>query len=176
MYFTSTDYDNIEKALKRRAIKDSEFVNAKPLKGNEVIALVQDYENRKLYVRDLVSHFLQFGDSDFINISNTYKRYNITLIEAIRCIPDISRKIGQVITFLNESERWVIYQFIGELNQWNNPNVWKKIFDNPPYGISEERPTLGQDNVGYQYFDTTLNKPIYWTGTKWVDSNGVEVE
>lgn len=36
------------------------------------------------------------------------------------------------------------------------------------------RPTLA-DNRCFQYFDTTLNKPIWWTGTKWVDANGTEV-
>lgn len=30
-------------------------------------------------------------------------------------------------------------------------------------------------NVGYSIFDTTLNKPIYWTGTTWVDATGTEV-
>lgn len=29
--------------------------------------------------------------------------------------------------------------------------------------------------VGYQHFDTTLNKPIWWTGDKWVDANGSTV-
>lgn len=27
-------------------------------------------------------------------------------------------------------------------------------------------------NVGFQYFDTDINKPIWWTGDKWVDANG----
>lgn len=26
-----------------------------------------------------------------------------------------------------------------------------------------------------QYFDTDLNKPVWWVGTKWVDANGNEV-
>lgn len=29
--------------------------------------------------------------------------------------------------------------------------------------------------VGQLYFDTTLNKPIYWTGSKWVDATGADV-
>lgn len=29
--------------------------------------------------------------------------------------------------------------------------------------------------VGSTYFNTTLNKPIYWTGAKWVDSTGADV-
>lgn len=29
--------------------------------------------------------------------------------------------------------------------------------------------------VGYQYFDTTINKPIFWDGTKWIDATGATV-
>lgn len=28
---------------------------------------------------------------------------------------------------------------------------------------------------GFSMFDTTLNKPIWWTGTKWVDATGADV-
>lgn len=40
------------------------------------------------------------------------------------------------------------------------------------------RPAVLRNNVndiGFQFFDTTLNKPIYWTGTGWVDSAGTTV-
>lgn len=40
-------------------------------------------------------------------------------------------------------------------------------------GTSSNRPT--NVNSGYQYFDANLNKPIWWTGTKWIDSTGAEV-
>lgn len=40
-------------------------------------------------------------------------------------------------------------------------------------GETVKRPTLIP--VGFQYFDTTLSKPIYWNGTIWVDSNGESV-
>lgn len=29
--------------------------------------------------------------------------------------------------------------------------------------------------IGMQFFDTALNKPIWWSGTNWVDANGVTV-
>ena len=38
-------------------------------------------------------------------------------------------------------------------------------------GISTQRPTYNLV-VGQRYYDTTLNKPIFWNGTSWVDSNG----
>lgn len=38
-------------------------------------------------------------------------------------------------------------------------------------GTTRTRPTSGL-YVGFVFFDTTLSKPIWWTGSKWVDSTG----
>lgn len=40
-------------------------------------------------------------------------------------------------------------------------------------GNSSMRPLLDITDNGYEYFDTTINKPIYWNGTKWVGENTV---
>ena len=42
-------------------------------------------------------------------------------------------------------------------------------------GTSEERPSVSNIDFGYMYFDTTLQKPIWWTGSKWVDATGVTI-
>lgn len=35
------------------------------------------------------------------------------------------------------------------------------------------RPQFAKNTtIGFEFFDTTINKPIYWTGTAWVDVNG----
>lgn len=34
---------------------------------------------------------------------------------------------------------------------------------------------LSSDNVGFQFFDISLNKPIWWNGTAWVDATGTPV-
>ena len=31
------------------------------------------------------------------------------------------------------------------------------------------------EHLGMQFFDVTINKPIYWTGSIWVDALGVQV-
>ena len=41
-------------------------------------------------------------------------------------------------------------------------------------GTTIQRPTE-YINSGFQYFDTTINKPIWWTGDKWIDATGNEV-
>ena len=42
-------------------------------------------------------------------------------------------------------------------------------------GITSGRPTLRNVNhdIGFMYFDITLNKPIWWNGTVWKDAMGV---
>ena len=43
-------------------------------------------------------------------------------------------------------------------------------------GTTAQRPTeLEYGDRGYEYFDQTLNKPIWWNGTKWIDSTGATV-
>lgn len=40
-------------------------------------------------------------------------------------------------------------------------------------GTTSNRPT--NVLVGFQYFDTTVNKPIFWDGSKWIDATGATV-
>ena len=40
-------------------------------------------------------------------------------------------------------------------------------------GTTANRPTWA--TVGMQYFDTTLKKPVWWSGLSWVDANGTTV-
>lgn len=41
-------------------------------------------------------------------------------------------------------------------------------------GATQERPA-NIINKGFQYFDTTINKPIFWDGAKWIDATGATV-
>lgn len=42
-------------------------------------------------------------------------------------------------------------------------------------GTTSERPTLTAEIRGYQYYDSTLKKPIWWDGTNWKDATGTTV-
>lgn len=126
MFFTQEDYRKIERWLLANSRKDTDFVGAAtPLKGNETVVLVQDGKNVKTSVKDIVDQFFLLGVSDFLNITDKYGESYISLTQAIQLIPFRSRKIGQVITFIDESGNWAIYQFQGKaLNQWNNTTLW----------------------------------------------------
>ena len=129
MYFTQEDYKKIENWLSKKSVKDSDFQEALPLNGEEIITVVQSGHNKKVKIREFIDKIYKYNGSDFINITNIYKVENITLEEAINFIPAVNRKKGQVITFLNTDGNWEIYQFVGELNQWNNLNFWNNPFD-----------------------------------------------
>lgn len=129
MFFTQEDYRKIEKWLLENSKKDTDFVGATtPLTGAETIAFVQDGHNVKVLLNDLTKQLFLLGASDFLNITDKYGESYITLSQAIYLIPYKSRKTGQVITFLNEEGKWVIYQFRGTAkNQWNNLTLWVDI-------------------------------------------------
>jgi hypothetical protein len=44
----------------------------------------------------------------------------------------------------------------------------------PPAGTTAARPTVGLQ-VGQFYFDTTINRPIWWDGTNWINAAGTVV-
>lgn len=129
MFFTIEDYKKIQEWLSRNSIKDTEFNEAmQPFKGNEIISFVQNGHNTKAYLKDFVDQLFLLGIPDFVNITEKFDESNISLSRAIQLIPYKSRKIGQVITFLNEEGVWKIYQFKGKRkNQWNEESLWVDI-------------------------------------------------
>lgn len=141
MYFTQEDYRKIEKWLLANSKKDTQFVEAAtPLQGNETITFVQNGKNVKTSVKDIVDQLFLLGVSDFLNITDKYGEKNITINQAIQLIPFRSRKIGQVITFLDEDGNWRIYQFKGNIHQWNMTSLWEDILDFDKYVINSILP------------------------------------
>lgn len=65
-----------------------------------------------------------------------------------------------------------------EIYLFNNYALGGTYYKNYIYhGTTDSRPNnLTKVDIGFQYFDTTLNKPIYWNGTKWVGLDGNDVD
>lgn len=129
MNFTKEDILKIRKWLLEYSKKDSSLEDAStPLIGDEYLSIVQSGSNKKITVGEIVSQFFLLGVSDFLDVSNTYGSSYITLEAAVSLIPSKSRKIGQVITFLDTNGNWQIYQFRGtSVSQWNTYTLWKNF-------------------------------------------------
>lgn len=131
MFFTQEDYRKIEKWFLANSRKDTDFVGAAtPLKGNETVVLVQNGKNVKASVKDVVEQLFLLGVSDFVNITDKYGESYISLSQAIELIPYRSRKIGQVVTFLDDTGKWAMFQFQGtRKNQWGTLSLWVDLID-----------------------------------------------
>lgn len=162
MFFTEEDYRKIEKWLVSKGVMDTQFSSAAPLDGNETVAIVQNGKNVNTTIDALVEKLFLLGVDDFLNVTDKYEQPAIPLIQAISLIPFRHRRIGQVITFLNEDNKWVIYQFQGSaLTQWNNPTQWVNVIGS---AITGELVPDEEDLTGIKEGDKTVlkfkNKPI----------------
>lgn len=43
------------------------------------------------------------------------------------------------------------------------------------FGNSTISPILGTIDAGYRFWDTSLGKPVFWSGSRWVDAMGAPV-
>ena len=70
--------------------------------------------------------------------------------------------------FIGESERDRVFRRHWTGSSWSN---WLRI--TPVALTTEQRNSVYfQKNIGDQVFDTTLGKPVWWNGTKWVLADG----
>jgi parallel beta-helix repeat protein len=184
MFFTQEDYRKIEKWLLANSVKDTEFAGAAtPLKGNEILAIVQNGQNMKVSLKDFIDQLFLLGVSDFVNITDKYGESYLTLSQAIQLIPFRSRKIGQVITFLDEDGEWKLSQFQGErVNQWNNATLWVDLIERIQ-GISiidSEDITATVDNLNQTsltFADKNYNTTDYsGLGRVYLRKNIVDIE
>lgn len=82
------------------------------------------------------------------------------------------RKIPSDSSFVSEFEGKPIIKIPVEVYINNLELVYiERVSKN---GSSSARPSNVE--IGFRFFDTTINKPIWWTGTAWVDANGINVD
>ena len=126
--FTYNQIEEIKRKLQLIGRKDTSFPLAEPLNGNEIIAIVQQGQNKQLGLKTLIEKIGMYATSDFTNLSK-YSEDSYTLGEAIKLVEPVNRRAGQVITFMDSSTgKWAIYQFKGSTaSEWLNLQLWDNI-------------------------------------------------
>lgn len=183
--FTTNQIEEIRKKLQLSGIKDTAFPQAGPLKGNEIIALVQQGVNVKMPVKEFVDKAVSWLAADFANLYKIQDT-SYTLEEAIQLIAPVNRNIGQTITFKNKEGIWDIYQFRGEsYEDWEDITNWysmksdlQSIVENylgKPNGIA---PLDSNGLVPSEHLPSFVDDVIegyYQSNTSFVDVNGIEI-
>lgn len=102
------------------------------------------------------------------------------------------KRWGQSSPALNYNEQGGLYSFMSygykfwntedyrysyKPGDWKSPNLWVDA-NGRTYGklsgTTADIPKLQKRDAGYEYFNTDLNKPLYWSGSIWVDASGYQ--
>lgn len=75
--------------------------------------------------------------------------------------------------FLNSVGRRLLETDTNLLIEYNG-KAWSVISNNYK-GSTNQRPLLGNNDLGVEYYDTTIKKKIVWDGTKWVNIDGTDL-
>ena len=137
MYFTKEDILKIQQALAQLGVKDSELQETSLHKWNDYITIVQANKNKKVSVQKFLN---QFVNESFINLTAKYDTAYVSIKEAIKDIPITQRKKGLLISFIDTNKDWRLYQFKGELSQFNNYTLWDDVFNLEKYVINSLLP------------------------------------
>ena len=149
--FTCNQIEEIKRKLQLIGRKDTSFPLAESLSGNEIIAIVQQGQNKQLSLKTIIEKIGKYTTSDFTNLSK-YSENSYTLGEAIKLVEPVNRRAGQVITFIDSSTgKWAIYQFKGSTaSEWLNLQLWDNILavvDNLDSDINEKPLSAKQGKV-----------------------------
>lgn len=167
MFFTKEDIQKIHDALLQYGVKDTQLPKTSTNNRDDSLVIVQDGINKNIKVIDFLSQISLFNKEAFINLTELTGRSYSTLDEAIHNVPYIRRCSGLVITYQDTNTNWQIYQFRGELNQFDTITFWVNLYDFTPYIVDstlpdEEDLTISRiDNSGNNYMslkDREYNK------------------
>ena len=94
-------------------------------------------------------------------------------MEKVTLIIGKNEELGSGSTTINGNTIVLFSDLIGVYKTGNYKQIKNLKYKGSYSGTTEKR--LSGVDVGFQYFDTTLGKPIWWNGSAWVDATGQEV-
>lgn len=121
-----------------------------------------------------------------IRLAGTEVTQNISVTKATPFNDKDKWTNGKIVTFIKTTSTGVINVANYSLYQGGDSISFMSRFGEPnplvfnyspriPIDTTANRPVGLNNNRGYIYYDTTLGKPIFWSGTQWVDATGTSV-
>lgn len=142
---------------------------------------LEDIKKMLYMIEKLLGHEVQYDIPEYHKVIFASKLNDFTKNNTIYNIVRYIDLKGETLTIPENSVLNFIGgaigngTIIGNKTKVINLNVDRIILSGTWFdsGITSNRPT--NVLVGFQYFDTTVNKPIFWDGSKWIDATGATV-
>lgn len=167
--------------LRKNIVGDKNVLTQAMINKANIIYVIQyDYDLNGQTIVTPSNSILKFDggsfDNGIVDISNTTDLINPKFNKNCKIAKD---------TIVKDIVKYIDYEDIPTLNMVANLGgvfieyiKGKPVISGDMYvskmGTTQERPA-NIINKGFQYFDTTINKPIYWDGSKWIDATGATV-
>ena len=143
------------------------YIKDKVITGNYVFELENNYSY--LVIQDLtIDHWipLRICSIEIVDYNNNYNlifdSYTQDDIFKIK-LSDISSSKNAVFVD-NATDIQILDVDSNSIHYTYNNKIL------PNKGTTQDRPDLNEYNNIFKYFDTTLNKPIWWNGTEWIQA------
>lgn len=127
----------------------------------------EEYKNG-CRLKEQVKYNIDYDDCQILNL--TCANYIYDLVQESSKyetkLEDVKKMLYMIKKLLGHEVQYDIPEYHGDNLYAINSTI---VTEN------NQRPSLGNVDKGTMYFDNTLNKPIFWDGSKWVDATGATV-
>ena len=110
--------------------------------------------------------------------TGTYPIHKLDVPIPMTDIAEMQASAAEFVRLYTSDVAYIDYRRIADATEGIASSVegyWVVVStSNGLYGSTLERPTLNL-SIGQFFFDSTLAKPIWYTGSTWVDATGTEV-
>lgn len=161
MFFTEEDYRKIEKWFSHRAIRDTQFPPANPLTGEELIALIQEGENRTTPLQSFVDEL------NNIKIDELNSRVENCVSLANRIETRFNSLSQDVTDFFNTKGQANGIAPLGTDSRIPSSYLPSYVDDVVEYAGRSNFPSAGESGKIYVAKDTNLT--YRWSGTGYVE-------
>lgn len=157
-------YADVQQLMKK---KDGQ--NRKPIYPPTVIQAVFDGKTGA----NLEAILAQFN--------SIYVQYQGTPKDTRLIIPMEMRRAGLTITYMDMDSNTITERANSAVQKdnehWGLDSNWIRFNESyiKDVGSTEERPVLDETKIGFQFYDKTIKKPIWWDGVSWTDSIGEKI-
>lgn len=136
-------------------------------KANTIYVIQYDYDLKEASINIPENCVLQFDGGSLSN-------GNITLNNTIVSQPKIDNNIDNLPINASSTFKYFVYNSqTKKLNYRYGDNLY--TINSTIITENNQRPSLSNIDKGTMYFDTAINKPIFWDGSKWIDATGATV-